>query len=143
MLHQLEEWSTTRHPRWLVFLRVTLGICLFIKGFSFLRNSVKLMEGLPEGSILNQFSSWLPLFITCAHLLGGFLIIIGLLTRWATLLQIPILLGAVIFVNAPKGVFAAESDLGFALIVLALLIFFFIQGGGPVSLDYYLKKNPR
>jgi len=142
MLHQLEQWSTTRHPRWLVFLRVALGICLFFKGITFMSNSVHLETLLAESS-LSKFSSWLPLAITWAHLLGGFLIIIGLLTRWATLLQIPILLGAVIFVNASGGIFAAESDFAFSLIVLVLLIFFFIEGGGPLSLDNYFKRNPK
>jgi putative oxidoreductase len=142
MLHQLEQWSNTHHPRWLVVLRVTLGICLFLKGITFMSSSVNL-GALLEETNLGKFSTWLPLFITWAHLLGGFLIIIGLLTRWAVFLQIPILLGAIVFVNASKGVFAAESDFGFSLIVLLLLIFFLIEGGGPFSLDNYFKKNPK
>ena len=140
MLHQLEQWSTHHHPRWMVLLRVTLGICLFWKGISFMSNSVKLGSLLGESS-LRQFSSWLPLVITWAHLLGGVLIIIGLLTRWAVLLQIPILLGAIIFVNSSKGWFAPESDFGFSLIVLLLLIVFFIEGGGPISLDNMRKES--
>jgi putative oxidoreductase len=142
MLHQLEQWSTTHHPRWLVFLRVALGICLFIKGISFMSDSVQL-ESLMAESSLGLSSEWLVLFVTWTHLLGGFLIIIGLLTRWATLLLIPVLLTAVIFVNAAQGIFAAGSEFGFSLIILLLLIFFFVEGGGPISLDNYFKKNPK
>ncbi len=142
MLHQMEKWSTTHHPRWLVLPRIALGIVLIAKGISFISNTVSLELLLAENSMgLN--SSWLPLFITWLHLICGFLIIIGLFTRWATLFMIPVLLGAVIFVNAPKGVFAADSEFGYSLAVLLILIFFFIEGGGPVSLDSYLKKNPR
>lgn len=141
-LQQIKTWSTTHHPRWLVLPRVALGICLFVKGISFISNTVNLESLLTEANV-RLTDAWLPLVITWLHLLCGFLIIIGLLTRWAVLLMIPILLGAIILVNAPKGVFAAESEFGFSLIVLLMLIFFFIEGGGPLSLDDYFRKNPK
>ncbi len=142
MLGQLERWSTTHHPRWLVVLRVVLGLCLFWKGITFISNTVALQTMLADRG-LNSYADWLPLVITWTHLLGGFLVIIGLFTRWAVLLQIPILLGAVIFINAPRGVFAAESEFGLALVILLLLIFFFFEGGGPISLDNFFKKHPK
>ncbi len=142
MLHQIEKWSTTHHPRWLVLPRIALGICLFLKGISFISNTVYL-DSILAVTNLDTTGAWLPLIITWLHLLCGFLIIIGLFTRWATLLMIPILLGAVIFVNAPRGVFAAESEFGFSLAVLLMLIFFFIEGDGPLSLGDYFKKNPK
>jgi uncharacterized membrane protein YphA (DoxX/SURF4 family) len=141
ILHQLEKWSTTHHPRWLVFLRVALGISLFFKGITFLTNSVKLETILSETGI-SQYNSWMPFVITWLHLFCGFLIVIGLLTRWASLILIPILFFAVIFINAQRGVFAAESEFGFSLVILLLLIFFFVEGGGPLSLDNHFKKKP-
>ena len=141
-LHQLEHWSAAHHPRWLVFPRVALGIALFFKAILFMSDSVHL-ESMLAQSNLSSFNPWLPMVITWTHLLGGFLIIIGLFTRWAALLQLPILVGAVIFVNMQKGLFATESELTFSLVVLLLLIFFFVEGGGPISLDNYFKKNPR
>ena len=139
MLHQLEKWSTTHHPRWLVFLRVALGISLFLKGLTFLNNSVKL-EGILLATGISQYHSWLALVITWLHLLCGVFITIGLLTRLSTLILIPILLFAVVFVNASQGVFAAESEFAFSLIILLMLIFFFVEGGGPISLDDYFKN---
>ena len=139
MLHQLEKWSATHHPRWLVFFRVALGLSLFVKGISFMYNE-SLLDGFLSRSSLSDYSSWIALTITWIHLLGGFLIVIGLLTRWAVLMQIPILIGAVIFVNTP---FGAESEFTFSLLILLLLIFFFIEGGGPFSLDNYFSKHPK
>src|ERR1700741_4372719 len=98
MLHQLEKWSTTHHPRWLVFLRVALGICLIIKGISFMSDSVSLESLLAETSFAAG-NEWLPIIVTWLHLLGGFFIIIGLFTRLSTLFLIPVLLVAVLFVN--------------------------------------------
>ena len=142
MLHRLEKWSTTHHPRWLVLLRIALGVCLILKGISFLSNSINLSLLLEETNV-KLGTPWLLVAITWLHLLCGFFVIIGLFTRWAAFLMIPILLGAVIFINAPRGVFAAESEFGFSLIVLLLLIFFLVEGGGPLSLDDYFKKNPK
>ncbi len=141
MLHQLNQWSTTHHPRWLVILRVALGLCLLLKGISFISNTIALQSilqesNLPANELLSSAVAWL-------HLLGGFLIIPGLFTRWAVLVQIPILLVAVIMINTKRGIFAAESEFGFSLVVLLLLIFFLIEGGGPMSLDDYFKKNPK
>jgi uncharacterized membrane protein YphA (DoxX/SURF4 family) len=135
-LQQLEKWSTTHHPRWLVFLRVILGICLILKGISFMSDTVHLESLLAETSITN-LSGWIAIVITWLHLLGGFFIIVGLFTRITTLLLIPILLGAVLLVNLPKGIFAPGSEFGFSLAVLILLIVFFIEGGGRLSLDNY------
>lgn len=142
LLRQWEQWSTAHHPRWLVVLRVALGISLFLKGISFLSNVLALETLLAESNI-QFFPSGLILLITWVHLLGGFLIIIGLFTRWAILFQLPILIGAVLFVNAPRGIFAAESEFAFSLVILVLLLFFFIEGSGPLSLDDYFRKHPK
>ena len=74
------------------------------------------------------------------EVVGGFFIVIGLFTRWAALIQIPILLGAVFFVNVPKGIFAGQSELGLSIIILLLLCFFFVEGGGPISMDDYFRR---
>lgn len=142
LLHQMNEWSSKHHPKWLVVLRVVLGLCLFIKGFTFIQNSVLLSDVIAQTSIIKN-AEWLTTIIPWLHLLGGSMIIGGLFTRLSCLVQIPILLGAIIFVNARRGIFAGESDLLFSLIVFILLVFFFIEGGGPLSLDSYFSKSAK
>lgn len=138
MLHQLQQWSITHHPKWLVVLRVALGLSLMLKGISFISNDVLLQLLVKDTSFASQ--NWLITVIPWIHLLGGFLILIGLFTRWAVLVQIPILLGAVFFINAPKGAFAGQSELGLSIIILVLLCFFFAEGGGPISMDEYFRR---
>jgi uncharacterized membrane protein YphA (DoxX/SURF4 family) len=137
----MNEWSSKHHPKWLVFLRVILGFCLFIKGIDFIQNSVLLSDTISQTSFIKN-ASWLTTLIPWLHLLGGAMIVAGLFTRLSCLVQIPILIGAIFFVNAKKGIFAGESDLMFSVIILILLVFFFIEGGGPLSLDDFL-RNPK
>lgn len=139
LIHQIENWGTAHHPRWLVFLRVALGLCLFVKGVSFLSDSLHLQQ-LLEGSSL-QYYPWLPQFITWANLLGGVLIVMGLFTRIACVIQIPILLGAIIFIHLKRGMYSGDTDIVFTLIILLLLIIFFVEGSGKFSLDKYFKTD--
>jgi len=71
------------------------------------------------------------------------MLIAGLFTRLSVLLQVPVLFGAVFFVNSKGSIFAGESDLLFSVIVLLLLLFFLIEGGGPFSLDNALRNNKK
>jgi uncharacterized membrane protein YphA (DoxX/SURF4 family) len=135
----MNDWSNKHHPKWLVVLRVVLGLCLFFKGFGFIQNSVELTSFFSATSYFGK-ATWINTVIPWIHLLGGSMIIVGLFTRMWTLVQIPVLLGAIFFVNAKTGAFAGESDLMFPIIILVLLVFFFIEGGGPISLDNYFKN---
>lgn len=138
-LQQIHQWSLTHHPRWLVVLRVALGLSLFVKGISFLLNTASL-ESIIRGNIVASNADWFVLGITWVHLLGGFLIVIGLLTRWAVLVQIPILMGAIVFINIQREAFPG-FELPFAIMLLLLLLFFLVEGGGPISLDNYFKHH--
>jgi putative oxidoreductase len=140
-LQQINNWSLTHHPRWLVVLRVALGLCLFIKGFSFMVNATILLQFIEYNPIFAK-AWWIPIAITWAHMLGGVLIIVGLLTRYAVLLQLPILLGAVFFLGR-YSVLGSVTDFAFTILVLMMLIFFLIEGGGPISFDNYFGRIPK
>ncbi len=142
LLHQMNEWSKKHHPKWLVVLRVILGFSLFLKGVGFIQNSVLLSGVISQATAINS-APWLATVIPWLHLFGGSMILAGLFTRLSCLLQIPILLGAILFVHAGQGVFSGGSDLLFTVMVFVLLIFFFIEGGGPLSLDHFLRNSSK
>ena len=139
-LQQVNDWSIKHQPRWLVVVRVALGLCLLAKGISFIRNSTILPEMFTNAHI-PQALSWMVHFIPWAHLFGGFMIVIGLFTRLAVLLQIPILVGAILFVNTRGGVYSGQSDLLFSVLVLLLLILFLVEGSGYYSVDRQVKNS--
>ena len=138
ILHQLDKWSAT-HPRLLLLLRAALGIALVVKGISFISDMMA-FKALLSASSFNFLPDWVAIVVTWIHLLCGFLITIGLFTRVSSLIQIPILIGAVI-INASSGILSPGSELIFSVLVLALLIFFLFEGGGELSLDEFIKKH--
>jgi uncharacterized membrane protein YphA (DoxX/SURF4 family) len=76
-----------------------------------------------------------------AHLAGGVLIIFGLFTRAAAILQLPILICNLLFVVIPNGFMSLRSEAELTLIVAALCLLFIVEGSGPFSLDGYLKRH--
>ena len=69
-----------------------------------------------------------------AHIIGGILLALGLFTRFACAIQIPVLLGAIFFVNTNGAMLRPYSELFLSIIILLLLIYFLIVGNGPWSL---------
>jgi putative oxidoreductase len=139
-LQRIEHWGDAHHPRYLDILRIALGVFLCIKGVEFARNSTLLNEVI---SSQVPFSTLLLLilghYVIFAHIMGGFLLAAGLLTRFACLIQIPILIGAIIFVNIDLTNHFAELILSIA--ILGLLVYFMIIGSGPWSLDRLMAKD--
>ena len=133
-LQRIEHWGDTHHPKWLDIIRITLGVFLCYKGIDFLQNMGALMSLMP---MKVDFDSLMFIvlghYIVFAHIIGGILITIGLFTRFAALIQIPILLAAVIFVNTRGDMLRPYSELFLSIIVLFLLIYFLIVGNGPWS----------
>jgi putative oxidoreductase len=142
-LQHIRHWSATHHPRWLVILRIGLGLILLGKGINFMHDSALLEELIYGNSHLAVNNThWLPIMISCANLLGGFLILVGLWTRLICFLELPILIGAaVIDINAQRGGLDIGNELGFAIAALIMAIFFLVEGSGPLSLDGYFERN--
>ena len=142
LLQRIDHWGETHHPKWVDGIRVLLGAFLFWKGVVFIQNIDVLKAVINQSPFITVLSFWLAHYIVFAHLLGGVLIMFGLLTRVAVLAQIPILLGALIFVRTPTGLFNVHSETGLSILVLLLLCIFLIEGSGPISYDGYMRRHP-
>jgi putative oxidoreductase len=134
ILQRIELWGDNHHPKWVDIIRIILGIFLCYTGIDFLRNMGKLMGVMP---INVEFGSLMYIllghFVVFAHIVGGILLIIGLFTRFACLIQIPVLLTAVILVPFLKEDMMKPYPEFISVIVLFLLIYFLIAGNGPWS----------
>lgn len=135
LVQRVEHWGDTHHPQWLDIIRIALGIFLCYKGVEFLFNMGDMLALMTTKMSFGSFTSVLMSnYISFAHILGGILLILGVLTRFACILQIPILIGAIFFINASPDMYRPFSQLLLAIVVLLLLICFLILGNGRVAL---------
>ena len=140
LVHKIEIWGDTHHPKLLDVVRVALGDFLFLKGVAFMENTADL-KGIIEAqdSIVFPASALMILvyYVTFIHMVGGVMIAFGLLTRVTCLMQIPIVIGAVIMNDVL--ISPINTQLWLSVITLVLLFVFMILGSGPLSLDKYLQ----
>lgn len=136
-IKSLNKWANAHTYYPLDLLRVALGVFFFIKGVNFISQTqtlVALIEPLQgyAGVMLTVH------YVASAHLVGGILIAFGLLTRWAVIAQIPILIGAILINFAGEMV---PENLVLASIVLLISLFFAFYGSGKHSADYLMKME--
>ena len=134
---ELNKWANTHTYLPIDLLRIALGIFLFMKGISFITNIQYLADLI---SPIDKIGGGMFLihYIAPAHMVGGIMIVFGLLTRWAIIAQLPILIAAII-IN-----FMGEmhsQNLLLALLTLAICVFFLFYGSGKHSADYYFKMQ--
>ncbi len=134
LLHRLEHWGERHHPRWMDIIRIALGIFLVYKGIDFLNNMSDLVTLMSNQTSFGSFTYILAgHYVVFAHILGGILLVFGVLTRFACIIQIPVLLGAVFFVSTNQEMLRPYSELFLTIIILLLLVYFLIAGNGPLS----------
>jgi len=139
-LEKLERWADAHHPKWIDVVRIFFGLFIFYKGISFIQNNDELMS-LMQGSMFAAFAKLSVIhYIAFSHLVGGLLIAVGLITRVAVIFQLPILIGAVFFINFPQG-FSGNAELELSIMTLLLLVVFLFYGSGKVSLDEYMRSG--
>jgi putative oxidoreductase len=136
-----EKASSQAFPAWLTFFRIILGLILVAKGISFLYDSTSLETMVHNNGwdMFNSNAQTMAAIITYANLLGGVFIATGFITRWASVVQIPILIGAVIY-NMQEGISFSNPELLLSGITLILLIVFVVKGSGPISADEFFRS---
>ncbi len=139
LIHSIEHWGDRHHPQWLDYFRIALGIIILAKGISFVNDQEAVRRLIEQTNF--QLSIWGAVhYVVFSHLVGGLFIIFGFQTRLAALLILPVVVGAVFFVNITRGFSFLNSELWLSLVVLVLLIVFMIVGSGRFSLDHMMNK---
>ena len=97
-----------------------------------MRNDALLSEVIAVSPGIQKFV-WLQVFIPWVHLFGGLMILIGLFTRWVSLVQIPLVVGAIFFIKQDSRVYFGNLELPLAILVFLLLLVFVVLGDGNLS----------
>ncbi len=140
-LRQLIDWAEAHPKVWLDCVRIYLGLGLFIRGVFIITNTraefiADLLKRMEYPWVVTVV---LLHYIALAHLVGGLMLTVGLLTRIAAWVQIPILAGA-LFVHRSEGLMSSGQGLEFSGLVFFLLVIFSISGAGPLSVDHGMPK---
>ncbi len=116
-------------------LRVALGIIFVMHAY------LALFEQGPRGAVAMQRSLGLPVpeigawYLILAHGVGGVLLILGVLTRWAALVNLPIMAGAFFLVHLRHGFFIGRGDgYEYVMLVLAATLAQVFLGPGALAL---------
>ncbi|MDE2771089.1 MAG: DoxX family protein [Bacteroidota bacterium] len=122
-------------------LRMYLGLGLLIRGMLFIADANSFMDLVGANSSAMLRSTVLLHYVAMSHLLGGFMLLTGLLSRVGALIQIPVLVGAVFVEEMAGGLTAGTQGFEIAMLTLFLLILIFLYGSGKISSDHYFFKR--
>ncbi len=115
-------------------LRVILGIVYIMHAY------LALVINGPAGMIAYNVKAGIPLpeiatwYLILAHGLGGILLVLGIYTRWAALANVPVMLGAIVFVHLKNGFWAHQQGYEYVLVLLVATVATAMIGGGALSL---------
>jgi uncharacterized membrane protein YphA (DoxX/SURF4 family) len=141
LIHRIEKWGDSHHPKFLDIIRVALGIFLFLKGLGFMENSASLKVMIENQPDISLSSAWLMAavyYVTFVHFAGGVLIMLGIFTRLSAIIQLPVVFCAVIFINYLQSPF--NTDLISSVAAFVLLVVFAVIGSGKWSVESYLES---
>ena len=134
--------SRAKQPTLLTILRIVLGIILIWKGANFIRD-ISVLRSMIEQTDIGVFSrssGVIASIVSILSLLCGVFITVGLFTRLSSIVMIPIVFVAIVFVNT-KNIERNSFELILTIIVFVLLILFAIKGSGPLSADEYFRRG--
>ena len=116
-------------------LRIALGVIFVMHAY------YALFELGPRGAVVLLRSLSLPApeigawYLILAHGLGGFLLILGVVTRWAALANLPIMAAAFFLVHLRHGFFIGRGEgYEYVLLVLAATLAQVFLGPGALAL---------
>jgi putative oxidoreductase len=96
----------------------------------------------PAGMIAYQAKHGVPFaeigtwYLIVAHGLGGIFLVLGLFTRWAALANVPVVVGALLFVHLRNGFWAHTNPSGYEYVLVLAVVSLAVAmiGGGALTL---------
>jgi putative oxidoreductase len=135
----------------LLLVRVVMGLAFFYHGMVKVDHAQTWMSDMAEQAqkagqtVPPAPPPWVQATAAYAEYIGGPLLMVGFLTRFASLALIGMMAGAMYFVHlAHKDVFVAVGDASYekALFYGVCAIMFFVLGPGRLSFDWIFFRSP-
>ena len=139
-----KSWLRKHGDLFIDLVRIYLGCGLVVKAFFLMNHRDYLNQMIGETSASWIGGATIAQYVIVAHLFGGAMLALGMVTRLAALAQLPVLLGAVFALYLPR--FAnvePRQYLEYAGLVAFLLALFSVFGAGRFSLDHFITRKSR
>lgn len=126
-----------------LILRVALGIIFAWHGYDKV-----FVKGLPAitgfmGTLGLPFPTLMAYLLSYGELIGGFLLIIGLLTYWVAVVDVIISVVAFVTVHMANGFSVSAGGYEYIMLIFAASVSVLITGAGKYSVDAQItKKEP-
>ena len=124
-------------PLALLLARLVLGVIMTVHGYPKVFGGLQQFAGTVSGF---GFPGWMGYVAAFTEFLGGLFLIFGILTRFAALGTLGMMIVAIWKVHWKNG-FVGQGNYQFPLALAALSLLFVAFGGGPFALDRWLFRS--
>lgn len=141
-IERCKMWLRAHEDMFRDLVRIYIGAGLFVKAIYLMGHRDYLMQVITDSG-----NSWfapaaMAQYVITAHLVGGALLMIGLVTRVAAWVNLPVLLGAVFYVYMPHmATVEPRQYFEFTALVAFLLFWLGVFGAGRWSVDYMISRK--
>ncbi|MBY9080608.1 DoxX family protein [Paenibacillus sp. HN-1] len=119
-------------PTVTIIMRVALGILFLAHGINKLQMGLDSVSGWFSGLGLPGFMAYV---VTGIELVGGALLIVGLFTRYVSVLFIAVLIGAIVTAKLPAGLLGNGQSAGYELDIAFILIALYLAAAGQTGMS--------
>ena len=141
-INQCKSWLRAHEDLFMDLVRVYLGCGLFVKAIFLMGNRDYLLQMISESDLAWISGAIMAHYVILGHLIGGAMLALGIATRFAAWVQLPILMGAVFSLYLPRfTTIEPRQYLEYAGLVAFLLMLFGIFGAGRFSFDYMMSRK--
>jgi putative oxidoreductase len=143
-VQECKTWLRAHEDLFTDLVRIYLGCGLFVKACFFMTHRDYLHQMIGNSDVSWAGPAMMAHYIILAHLVGGALLALGIATRLAALVQLPVLFGAIFALYLPRyAVIEPRQYLEYAGLVAFLLVLFVVFGAGRFSIDYLMSRRTR
>lgn len=143
-IQRCKTWLRAHEDLFIDLVRIYLGCGLIVKAVFYMQHRDLLNQMITDVNLGWIAGSTIAFYIILAHLVGGLMLALGLLTRIAAFAQLPILLGAVFGLYLPRfAVIEPRQYLEYTALVAFLLFLYGVFGAGRFSFDYMMGRKLR
>ena len=143
-MQMCKAWLREHGDLFIDLVRIYLGCGLVVKAVFLMNHRDFLAQMIGETDATWMGGAFIAQYVILAHLFGGAMLALGMVTRLAALVQLPVLFGAIFAIYLPRYANVEPRQyLEYAGLVAFLLVLFSVFGAGRFSLDYFITRKSR